>query len=136
MTAARKRRIYAAQAARHGEPLNGVTCGCGCRRPVPVEGAVVYEHVITFHNAPHLDDDGPNVQAWAPPCSAAKNAKGRDPTVIAKTKRQAKKLGVAQPSEKPAPKLRSAGKLCSRGFQKGHRPMKSRNTFKRPKAGR
>jgi hypothetical protein len=132
MTPARKRRIYAAQAERHGEPLNAVTCGNGCGALVPVAGdGVVYEHVVTFHNAPHLDDDGPNVQAWCPACSAAKNARGRDPTTIAKTKRQARKLGVEQPDERPAPKMRSGGKLQNRGFAPGHRPLRSRNTLRR-----
>lgn len=136
MTPARKRRIYAAQAERHGEPLDAVSCGCRCGAPVPVEGpGVIYEHVITFHNAPHLDDDGPNVQAWAPACSAAKNAKGRDPTVIAKTKRQSRmRLDVEKPPAVMRGGSRFAGqsrKIEGRGFPKDHRPLRSRNTLRR-----
>lgn len=138
MTPARKRRIYAAQAVRQGEPLEAVTCGASCGARVPVEGpGVIYEHVITFFVWPQGDDDGPNVQAWCPACSAAKNAKGRDPTTIAKTKRQGKmRLDVEKPPSTfkgGGSKLPAKGqgrKLQGGGFSQQHRPLRSRNGFR------
>lgn len=137
MTLARKRRIHTAQA---GE--DGVTrCGNSCGDPVPVAGpGVIYEHVIPFWTDPSKDDDGPNVQAWCPPCSAAKNAKGRDPTVIAKTKRQ-EAMAVVKPAtgERKTPQGKVPGgrklpgkgqgpRLQGQGFQKGgpSRPIRSK----------
>lgn len=139
MTPARKRRIRAAQAERHGEAEAALTCGNGaCATLVPFDGpGVVYEHVITFHNAPHLDDDGPNVQAWCTGCSKAKNAKGADPTVIAKTKRQ---IGLRLDVPRAPAKMKSGGKLPGkgqgpkmkgRGFDGKHRPLRSRSSFRR-----
>jgi hypothetical protein len=129
MTPARKRRIHDCQRARLGIADGPTRCGNGCGAAVPLEGpGVIYEHVELFWMRPDLDDDGPNVQAWCAACAKAKNARGADPTRLAKTKRQAK---MSLDVERPPPTMRSGGrKLAGRGFGKQHRPMQSRNSFR------
>lgn len=88
-----------------------------------------YDHTIPWWIAPHLDDDGPNVKAVRTECDAPKTY-GRDIPMIAKTKRQ---MAMSLDVPRPPPKMRGGGKLQGRGFEKGHRPLRSRNNLrKRP----
>ena len=114
MTPARRRRL-------HGL-ANGL-CGCGCGRPVPLDGPEVrYDHFQTLEEGGL--DDWPNLR---PVLTAHDAPKTRgDLKRIAKGRRQRKKLSLREERPKSKRPLKGGGKLRSglklpkgRGFAKG-----------------